>query len=510
MSILKNVGYSKVIDAHIEEIQDLYLADDTPWTIGYSGGKDSTAVTQLVWIALEKLPESQRSKPVFVITTDTLVENPIVSAWVKQSLDAMVTAAKERNVPFSPHLLTPEVENTFWVNLIGRGYPAPRPKFRWCTERLKIKPSTRFVEDVASQHGEVILLLGARKSESIVRAQAFKRRERIEVRERLAPHPEMTNALTYTPIEAWSDDDVWLFLLRQSNPWGHSNKDLLAMYRGASEDNECPVVVDTSTPSCGNSRFGCWTCTLVDQDKSMAAMIQNDYEKEWMLPLLDIRNELDFRGDEARERDRARRDFRRMSGGVSHYKDSDGVAQIVHGPYVQGARARWLRRVLEAQTKIRSDASSPEYVKNLELITLSELEEIRRIWVSEKHEVEDLVPSIYVEATGEPYPQAETAPVSLISGELLELLRTEFEDDRIGYETARNALAIEKNFQHMNARRGIFQELESTIRAGIFRNIDEAREYEQRRVDAGDMADGSCGQAAQPVLEDRDGAISAN
>ena len=58
------------------------------------------------------------------------------------------------------------------------------------------------------------------------------------------------------------------------------------MYQGATSGGECPLVVDTSTPSCGTSRFGCWVCTLVDQDRSMEAMIANDEEKVWMTPLV--------------------------------------------------------------------------------------------------------------------------------------------------------------------------------------------------------------------------------
>lgn len=483
MSVFKERKYSEIIDMQTEEIQSLYLSDDTPWVIGYSGGKDSTAVAQLVWVAIEQLPESERKKPVYVITTDTLVENPIVAQWVNNSLETMGKVAKEKAVPFVPHLLKPEIENTFWVNLVGRGYPAPRPKFRWCTERLKIKPSTRFVEEIANKNGEVILLIGARKSESTVRAQAFKRREKVEVREKLAAHPDMAATLVYTPIESWNNDDVWMYLLQQKNPWGHSNKDLLAMYRGASEDNECPVVVDTSTPSCGNSRFGCWTCTLVDQDKSMAAMIQNDYEKEWMLPLLEIRNELDFRGDSAREADRQRRDFRRLGGHLSHYADQEGVAQIIHGPYTQQSRAYWLRRILEAQTKIRADNNAPEYVRKLELITTDELEEIRRIWLTEKHEVEDLVPTIYEEATGATYPGPRSSSIDLFSGELLEMLMEEFGGSRVKYEAARNLLALEKRFQKMGARRGLFKELESVIRSSLFETLEDAQAHEQKKLD---------------------------
>ena len=479
----EELGFSKTIEGLLELIRDLYQADETPWTIGYSGGKDSTAVTQLVWMALESLPEAARTKPVYVITTDTLVENPVVAAWVNRSLETMKQTAAERKMPVEPNLLTPDIANTFWVNLIGRGYPAPRPKFRWCTERLKIKPSNRFIENVAGEYGEVILLLGARRQESAVRAHGFKQRDKTAVREFLTPHPDLHNTLVFTPIETWSNDDVWTFLLREKNPWNFSNKDLLSMYRGASEDNECPVVVDTSTPSCGNSRFGCWTCTLVDQDKSMGAMIQNDHEKEWMLPLLEIRNELDFRGDEARQLDRDRRDFRRMGGHLQYYRDHEGNAQLIPGPYTQKSREYWLRRVLRAQREVREDEISPDYVRTLELITMEELEEIRRLWVTEKHEVEDLVPQIYADELREPYPGPERPVVDLFDGDLLELLREACDGNRVRYETARNLLSIERRYRTMGNRRGLFKEIEQTLKNGCFETREEALEFKQREAE---------------------------
>lgn len=482
-SAFADFGFTKSVGAILDLIQQLYQADETPWTIGYSGGKDSTAVAQLVWMAIKKLPREARNKPVYVITTDTLVENPVVAAWVNRSLDAMRHSAAEQEMPFEPHLLTPDISNTFWVNLIGRGYPAPRPKFRWCTERLKIKPSNRFIETVAGEYGEVILLLGARRQESAVRAHGFKQRDKTAVRAFLTPHPDLYNTLVFTPIEAWSNDDVWTFLLREKNPWNFSNKDLLSMYRGASEDNECPVVVDTSTPSCGNSRFGCWTCTLVDQDKSMSAMIENDHEKEWMLPLLEIRNELDFRGDDARERDRERRDFRRMGGHLQYYRDQEGNAQLIPGPYTQESREYWLRRVLAAQREVRDDELSPDYVQNLELITADELEEIRRIWVAEKHEVEDLVPRIYEEEMGEPYPGPSRPVVDLFDGDLLQLLRDACEGNRVRYETARNLLSIERRYRTKGSRRGLFKEIEQTLKNGCFETREEALKFKQREAE---------------------------
>jgi DNA sulfur modification protein DndC len=99
--------------------------------VGYSGGKDSSAVLQLVWNAIRELPPEQRTKPVHVITTDTLVEQALVAAWVDTSHTRMREAALAQALPITPRKLTPEIEDSFWVHLIGKGYPAPRLKFRW-------------------------------------------------------------------------------------------------------------------------------------------------------------------------------------------------------------------------------------------------------------------------------------------------------------------------------------------------------------------------------------------
>ena len=112
-----------------KEIQELYILDTLPWIIGYSGGKDSTAVLQLIWYALSELPVEQRIKKVYVITTDTRVENPIVSTSVKASLERIKHSAQQQNLPIEPHLLFPDIKHTFWVSLMGKGYPTPRPRF---------------------------------------------------------------------------------------------------------------------------------------------------------------------------------------------------------------------------------------------------------------------------------------------------------------------------------------------------------------------------------------------
>lgn len=467
-SAFDQLGFAATIDAIVSKTQELYAADDVPWVVGYSGGKDSTAVLQIVWLALQGLPEKQRHKPVHVISTDTLVENPVVAAWVTHSLEVMEAAAHAGGLPIAPHRLTPAVTDTFWVNLIGRGYPAPRPKFRWCTERLKIKPSNSFIRQMVKSHGEAILVLGTRKAESSGRSHRMTDLESRRVRDLLSPNDSLPNCLVYSPVEDWSNDDVWTFLMQQPNPWGYSNKELLTMYQGASADGECPLVVDSSTPSCGDSRFGCWTCTLVEKDKSMSAMIQNDEEKEWMLPLLELRNALDVAND------RKLRDFRRMNGSVQLFH-----GQPIPGPYTQAAREDWLRRLLEAQAFIREEG--PDYVRSLDLITLPELEEIRRLWVVEKHEFEDHLPMIYANAVGEPYPGRPLDEHLPLGPEMVDILHEVVGDDRLHFELVRELLDVEQRHRAQARRSGVFESLEKALRRGFYDDeIDATTRANQR------------------------------
>jgi DNA sulfur modification protein DndC len=475
-SAFAELGFKTCVAEVIAEIQALYRADQIPWVVGYSGGKDSTAVLQLVWRALEQLNVDERHKPVHVISTDTLVENPVVARWVSTSLEQMADAATAQGLPIQPHRLTPDVESTFWVNLIGRGYPAPRPKFRWCTERLKIKPANAFIRRVVRENGEAILVLGTRKAESSVRRHRMEALEGQRVRDRLSPNDSLPNSLVYSPIEDWTNDDVWMFLMQSPNPWGYDNKDLMAMYRGASADNECPLVVDSSTPSCGDSRFGCWVCTLVEKDKSMSAMIQNDEEKEWMIPLMELRDALDVPDD------RHLRDFRRMNGRVQlmpSRANEDEPDRVIPGPYIESARHDWLRRLLEAQTWVRRNG--PDYVADIELISMDELHEIRRVWVFEKHEIEDALPRIYQDVTGEEFPGPSFDDVLVLGADDLAVLREVCGDNTMRYQLTRELLNVERQFRTMTRRAGLFDALEGAFHRGFFDGQEDAIEYAQRR-----------------------------
>ena len=370
-----------------KEVQEVYLADERPWVIGYSGGKDSTSALQLVWEAIAELPPEKRRKTVYVISSDTLVETPVIVDFINETHRRIDETARRKKMPFQAQKLKPLLTQTFWVNLIGRGYPAPWQGFRWCTDRLKIQTSNRFILEKISKHGEVILVLGNRRSESMTRAQVMSLYQ--IPGSPLSRHSKFSGAYVYTPIKDWSLDDVWDYLLLNESPWGNNNRDLVKLYRNAT--GECPLVVDDTTPSCGNSRFGCWVCTVVTRDKSMEALISSG--EEWMQPLLDLRELLASTQDPAVKP--LYRQLKRRQGMVSF--KSDGSGKISRGPYYLKFCKEILRRLLKAQIQVRGKGPDP----NIQLILPQELHEIRRIWRMESGDWEDSVPKIYREVTGD-------------------------------------------------------------------------------------------------------------
>ena len=462
------------IQGMMTTIRDLYLADDIPWVIGYSGGKDSTATLQLVWLSIAGIPVSLRKKKIHVINTDTLVESPVISRWVKHSFQVMDQNSYDQGLPFVTHRLTPKVDNTFWVNLIGRGYPFPRKKFRWCTDRLKIQPVNDFIKQKIAEHGEIILVIGTRKAESTRRARTMAYYEKTRVRELLSPNPTLANELVFSPLENWTDDDVWAFLMQYKNPWGLSNMDLLTLYRGATADNECPLMTERDMPTCGKSRFGCWVCTMVERDKSMEAMIANDENNAWMMPLLEFRNEF---GNE--DGDLNRRSFRRMKGNIQ-----GSYGKLYHGPYKKDVRENWLRKLLEIQVNIQNNG--PSDFRDLELITLPELRKIREIWVVGKHEFDDTLPQIYQEVTGKEFDDPEWIYSDAFGKEEWDILKQTcqdlYPDEELSFEMMYSLVDTERFAAFFNERKGIIDTLEKCITSNFYKNEDDAKTYYSNKV----------------------------
>ncbi|OQB94511.1 MAG: hypothetical protein BWX84_00158 [Verrucomicrobia bacterium ADurb.Bin118] len=246
-----------------DSLRRLYLDDPRPWLVGFSGGKDSTLVASLIVETVVGIPEAGRKKPVSILCTDTRVEIPVIADTIEATLSRIRRFSQENNLNIEVNLLKPPPEQSFWVNIIGCGYPPPNRVFRWCTQRLKIDPATAFVQQRLGHWDEAILHLGARRAESSSRAQTMAARD---TRNGLNRHPGLPRVWVSNPIEFLTTEEVWAYLLQRPNPWGGDNRALYKLYASAS-NGECPIQIDTSTPSCGNSRFSCWTCTVVERDK---------------------------------------------------------------------------------------------------------------------------------------------------------------------------------------------------------------------------------------------------
>lgn len=341
------------------EIQDQYQADDNsrPWIVGFSGGKDSTMLLQLVWKAIQKLPDLLRYRPVHVVCNDTMVENPRIVRFIEATLHRIEAAATAQSMPFFVHRTTPKLEDSFWTNLLGKGYPAPSSTFRWCTERLKISPTTHFIKTKISDAGEAIILLGTRAAESSRRSRSMSKHA--VHGQRLRKHV-LPNAFVYAPIKDIETNELWQYLSQVPPPWGGTHKELITLYRNASTEADCPLVIDDETPSCGKSRFGCWVCTVVVRDKSMDGLIMNG--ETWMEPLSELRDFL----IEARDNPKMYRQKRLRNG---------TIRDDAWGPYKPEVRAEILRRLLQAQKEIRA-----EYDETMSFITHQELVAIQVNW----------------------------------------------------------------------------------------------------------------------------------
>lgn len=522
--IISNIlsNENSIITLTKEQIKLAYKEDERPWVVGYSGGKDSTVVVQLVFEALSEMNQIDLTKKVYVISSDTLIETPLIINSINKTLSLIQKAAFQKGLPIETHKVKPEPKNSFWVNLIGRGYPSPNQTFRWCTDRLKIEPANSFIMNKVSTFGEVIMVLGVREDESASRGNSI--REHTIDGQRFMRHSTLTNAFVYAPIRSFTLDDVWHYLLNNPSPWGDDNFELHRLYQD-SNSGECPLVVDKSIKdsagSCGNSRFGCWACTVVSEDKALTGFIQSGHD--WMKPLLDFRNWLTTIRD-----NRTKRMKYRMNGQIyfrevkvdeidgelrvivpkkagrkatkiplvnytiiekheiqkyiqknnidlSASEDQmlliryteetlDGVqiekfAQLGMGPYTMETRREILTRLLELQLTI-CHPDDPHY----ELISEEELKEIRRTWLKQG-DWEDWVPILYNEVYKDTKPiMWEIDDRPLLDSEQISQLEILCKEFNVDIKIMRKLINIEKNYAGYKFRRGLNDEISKILK----------------------------------------------
>lgn len=436
---------NKRIEYIIDEILDQYMYADTtdrPWIIGFSGGKDSTVLLTLVWLALRKIKEEkivpfQLRRPIYVVCNDTMVENPIISSYVDDVLSQIEKKAREEDLPIFVRKTIPKLEDSFWVNVIGKGYPVPNTAFRWCTDKMKIKPTARFITEQVDECGEAIILIGTRKAESATRARSIKKHEIHG--QRLTHHTILHNTYVYAPIKELMLEEVWYIINAVPCPWGFDNKILFNIYMDASADDyECPTVVtDKSHGSCGQSRFGCWVCTVVKDDKSMRSLIKNG--REWMQPLYDFRIELDAERNIIENRMPFRRDGRRAVNDM--------------GPYIFSYRAKILRRLLEVQHELQQRDPKIKLISDQELIA------IQVNWYRDfnfGHQVSEIYNSIYKES----FSMEENEKNKLEA----ELMREVCKNNPDEGELIEQLLLLQKSKSLMQRRRGLKNEIELRLK----------------------------------------------
>ena len=420
----------------IEEIQYVYRSDDRPWVIGFSGGKDSTTVVELVYKMLQSLPDWQRHKNVYIVSSDTRIENPLIKIYLSKMNDLIGKAAERDGLPIKAAMVMPSANNSFWANVIGRGFPTPRVNgtFRWCTDRLKINPSADYIREVIKHEGqEVVVLLGVRKAESEAR------RRRIEGRELanrlMNRHETIQDAYVYNPIVELTTDDVWDVLLNLDGgktPWGSNNNELVALYSDA-DSGECPfagIQAGGQTQTCGNSRFGCWVCTVVKEDKSLNGFIRSGHReliplaefRMWLMSIRDI--------DEFREK-------KRRNGTV--YRTKTG--EMGYGPFTWEARQLILTKLIETQKKM-----------GYELISIEELKAIDEIWDSELDLSRRTLVELYKGLTGEKLPWYQYKE-PLIDSETVKELEQLAEKNEVPFDLVRNViLSVYHNKNYSNQR----------------------------------------------------------
>ena len=373
----------------LDDMKTLYLQDSRPWIIGLSGGKDSTCITQLVYSMLLELPPDKRHKRVYVLSADVMVESPHADYRRKHICGLIEKQVEIDKIPLSVETLRPILTDTFWVNLIGRGYPSPNRWFRWCTDRMKIRPMNRFVYSQIKENGEVIMVLGIRKSESVNRKRAI---ERYEISgTKLSQHSEIKGALVYAPISDWDDiEDVREFLRSTPSPWQDDNNKFLHEYYSRGE-SDTEFITDKESQSAGATRMGCWTCTVVPRDHSLEWYIKEG--QTWLEPLVEYRNWIheirdgpNYR-EEARKGEKKKKIYADILG--KEFTGLERYGHKVYGPFTMQTRHEMLERLLmltKNNAELKYELDSLEYT----LITPEEIQAIVQLWIYEGDSIQEI------------------------------------------------------------------------------------------------------------------------
>jgi len=274
-----------------------------------------------------------------------------VRALVRRTLVGVRAEASSLGIPLFVKVVSPPLEHRYFVKVIGRGYPPPTNKFRWCTDKLRIKPIAKFLEK--STDNSAVVLLGVRRGESTERDRTIaKHRTKHPLYLRQAGS---SKSVIFGPLIDYATEDIWDTLARPGLPNSIDAQKLATLYRRAS--GECPIIRDPNSSACGQGRFGCWTCTVVRKDRALANLVFDDGFSQ-LAPLLQFRDWLIRIRDEPEYRCRWRRNGQRGMG-----------------PLTLQARKEILTQLVEAQTRSK-----------YRLIGQTEIAAIKKLWNRDKQD----------------------------------------------------------------------------------------------------------------------------
>ena len=421
-----------------ERLRKEFLFDTRPWVITFSGGKDSSTVLHLVISMLLDLKKEgiSHSKKVYVVSSDTRVEMPLIEDYVSIKLERIRDFVQETQLNVEVNLLSPKVSESFWSMLLGKGYPSPNQTFRWCTERMKIRPATHFLQSLIHpddpNRSSILMLLGVRSDESQSRAQSIEKRD--ENHRGFSTHSDIENAFIFSPIKDWTNAEVWTFLSENAAPWGE-HTDMMKLYDKGSGEADCNIALNPEAASCGKTRFGCWVCTVVSQDKSMENMLRNP-EDAWMLPLHEFRNKIEaYRNDHQHKRQPRRR---------------NGQKSV--GPYLLSVRQELLRSLLEIEQGLKDKLGSKTFISD------EEIAQIQDYWLQDGDFFETAI-----SIAGDFGRTIEYDSVKAFGAEDREYIKSLCDEENIDIELIEHIMQKEHSHRHQLKRTKLFSELEAVV-----------------------------------------------
>lgn len=231
-----------LVDAARNIIEHYYRNEERPFQVGYSGGKDSTLVLQLVCEVADK---NEWKNPVFVGYNKTGLEPIGKFERINKQLERM------RKVGINAGCSEPALKNRFWCMICGRGYSTPAFSLRYCTTCLKLQPNERYFTKVAKESPSrgCLVIDGTRKEES---KQRTKRLTEQGAPFGLVRLRKQLNIESLSPIADVKTAEVWEYLESVGTFfWGGTIAELKGEYQN------------------DYARDGCWVCPFLTKEKEL-------------------------------------------------------------------------------------------------------------------------------------------------------------------------------------------------------------------------------------------------